>query len=414
MSNAAESLDFPFADPTLLQDSQFLPRLAAVREADPVFWSDLQHGWLLTRHEDVVAAFGDPRWSAKRLHVAQFGAIPQSELASTLPNLIRYIPDWIINIDAPQHDRVRKLVVKAFSRKVIEQLRPVVDQACDALLDEALARQSVDFIEAIAFPLPAMVIIGLLGVAPEHITPLRGWARAMTTALASFAPSRETLLEAEQALVEMNDVFTAEIARRRGQPGDDLLSALVAASEQSEALTTEELLGLCHVLIIAGHDTTANSLGLGLVALLRNPAQRKRYLAGEFDSMQAMSELLRFVAMSSTQIRFAKEAIELRGKRIEPGALAYFMIAAANRDPRVFERPDELDFGRTNLEKSVTFGPGIHHCLGHYLARLELDVMFRKLFSRASRVELAGEALRYTPNFAFRGLERIPVTMVAA
>jgi cytochrome P450 len=296
----------------------------------------------------------------------------------------------------------------------MEQMRPVVDKACDQLIDRALAKGSVDFIESIAFPLPAMVIIGLLGVAPQHIEPLRGWAHAMTTALASYAPSREILLAAERTVVEMNAVFAVEIEQRRGRPGHDLLSALVTASGQDDALTTEELLGLCHVLIIAGHDTTANSLGLGLVALLKNPEQRKRYLGGEFDSMQAMAELLRYVAMSSTQIRFAKEAIELRGKRIEAGALAYFMIAAANRDQRVFERPDELDFGRSNLEQSVTFGPGIHHCLGHYLARLELDTMFRKLFARASTIELMSDDLRFTPNFAFRGLERIPVKLVAA
>lgn len=414
MAAADPQLDFAFADPGNLQDGIFLPRLGRIRDTDPVFWSNNQHGWLLTRHEDVIGAFSDTRWSAKRLHVAQFSAIPQAQHAELIPNMIRYIPDWIINIDAPQHDRIRKLVIKAFNRKVIEQMRPTVERACDRLLDAALEQGSIDFVESVAYPLPAMVIIGLMGVAEEHIVPLRGWARDMTTALASHNPSRETLLAAEQTVQRMNEVFTAEIERRRKQPGNDLLSALVTAQEQADALTTEELLGLCHVLIIAGHDTTANSLGLGLLALMRNAGQRKRYLAGEFEPMQAMAELLRYVAMASTQIRIAREPIELRGKQIQPGQVGFLMIAAANRDPEVFANPDALDFSRPNLERSVTFAPGIHHCLGHFLARMELDILFRKLFARASRVELAGDRYQFTPNYAFRGVESIPVQLSAA
>jgi pimeloyl-[acyl-carrier protein] synthase len=408
------TLDFAFADSNNLQDAVFLPRLSRIRERDPVFWSDLQRGWLLTRHEDVVDAFGDPRWSAKRLHVAQFAAIPLDQHTSVIPNLIKYIPDWIINIDAPQHDRIRKLVVKAFGRKVIERMRPTVEAACDILLDEALEKGSVDFVESVAFPLPAMVIIGLMGIAQEHIGPLRGWARDMTIALASHNPSREALLAAEQTMARMNEVFTEEIERRRNHPGTDLLSALVSAHEQVDALSTAELLGLCHVLIIAGHDTTANSLGLGLVALLRNPSQLERYLAGEFEPMQAMTELLRYIAMSSTQIRIAKTPIELRGKSIAPGQIGFLMIAAANRDPAVFEQPDVLDFSRPNLERSATFGPGIHHCLGHFLARMELDILYGKLFARACSVELTADDLQFTPNYAFRGLESIPVRLTAA
>jgi cytochrome P450 len=412
MSNdLANTLDFAFADPANLHDRVFLPSLGRIREQDPVFWSGRQGGWLLTRHEDVVGAFGDPRWSAKRLHIAQFAAIPKEQHATLIPNLVKYIPDWIINIDSPQHDRIRKLVVKAFNRRVMEQMRPTVDRACAQLLDEAIAKGDLDFIEAVAFPLPAMVIIGLMGIAEEHIAALRGWARDMTNALASAHSSQDILLAAERTVVRMNEVFAVEIEQRRRKPGEDLLTALVHAQDEADALTTEELLGLCHVLIIAGHDTTANSIGLGLVTLLRNPEQRKRYLAGEFDAMQAMSELLRFVAMSSTQIRIAKEPIPLRGKTINPGQIGFLMIAAANRDPRVFENPDELKFGRPNLEKSATFGPGLHHCLGHYLARMELDTLYRQLFERAKKVELAADDFQFTPNYAFRGLERIPVRL---
>lgn len=408
----SENLDFAFANPANLHDRVFLPGLGRIRENDPVFLSAEQHGWLLTRHADVTAAFNDQRLSARRLHVAQFHSIPEDRRQAEIPLMLKYIPDWIINIDDNQHTRVRKLVLKAFNRRVVEAMRPSVERACDELIDAALKKGECDFIEEIAFPLPASVICNLLGVPESYMDPLRGWARNVTFALASAHPPRELLLQAERCFVEMNEVFTAQIQLRREQPGTDLLSSLVSARDEGQALTDEELLGLCHVLILAGHDTTANSLGLGLVALLRHDDQRERYLAGEFDNLLAMSELLRYVAMASTQIRITRAPVEYGGKAIPPGQIVFLMIAAANRDARVFENPDELRFGRKNIDVSCTFAPGLHHCLGHHLARLELDTLYRKLFARA-KVELLTDDLHFTPNYAFRGLERIPVRITA-
>lgn len=408
----ADGLDFAFANPANLHDRRFLPGLGRIREEEPVLFSKEQGGWLLTRHADVTAAFSDPNLSARRLHVAQFHSIPAERHAEEIPGLIRYVPHWIINVDDDQHQRVRKLVMRAFSRKVVDQLRPNVDRICDQLITSALAKGECDFVEEIAFPLPAAVICSLLGVPEEYMAPLRRWARDMTTALASAHPPREILLNAERTMQEMNALFVAEFEKRRRNPGADLLTALLQAQDENEQFTDEELLGLCHVLIIAGHDTTANSLGLGLVALLRNPEQRQRYLAGEFDNLMAMSELLRYVAMASTQIRISRAPVEYSGVAIDAGQVLFLMIAAANRDPRVFEEPEKLIFGRSNIDRSCTFAPGLHHCVGHQLARMELDTLFRKLFARAS-VELLSEELQFTPNYAFRGVERIPVRVKA-
>jgi cytochrome P450 len=291
-------------------------------------------------------------------------------------------------------------------------MRPAVERACDALIDRALAKGECDFIEEIAFPLPASVICNLLGVPEHYMDPLRAWARNMTYALASAHPPRELLLLAEDSMREMYDVFNSEFAKRRATPGNDLLSALVHARDEGQALSDEELLGLCHVLITAGHDTTASSLALGLVALQRNPEQRDRYLGGEFDNLLAMSELLRYVAMASTQIRITRAPAEYGGKTIPPGQVVFLMIAAANRDPRVFENPEDLQFGRKNVDVSCTFAPGLHHCLGHHLARLELDTLYRKLYARA-KVELLADDYAFTPNYAFRGVERVPVRLTA-
>ena len=410
MTAATAALDFPFANPSNLHDRVFLPRLAQIRETEPVIFSEQQGGWLLTKHADVIAAFSDQRLSARRLHVAQFHAIPEAERAAVIPNLIKYIPNWIINIDDDQHQRVRKLVIKAFSRKVVEAMRPAVDRACDELIAKAIAKGECDFIEEIAFPLPASVICNLLGVPEQYMDPLRIWARDMTIALASAHPPRELLLAAENTMKEMNELFIGEFAKRRQNPGSDLLTALVQAHEDGETLSDEELLGLCHVLIVAGHDTTANSLALGLVALVNHPEQRERYLNNEVDGMQAMSELLRYVAMASTQIRITRAPVTYGGKEIPPGQVVFLMIAAANRDPLVFENPNELIFGRPKIEASCTFAPGTHHCLGHFLARMELDTLYRKLFARA-KVEVLSQDLQFTPNYAFRGLEALPVRL---
>lgn len=412
--SANPSLDFSFADPDALHDRNFFPALDRIREEEPVFWSDLQHSWILTRHEDVLNAFNDPRWSAKRLQSRQFDSIPPERRAAEIPHLARYVPDWINNVDSPQHDRLRRLLLKSFNRKVIEGLRPGIEQACDDLIERALKKREFDFVEDIAFRLPASVVVGLLGAPESCIDKMRGWANNITAALAGFAPPRETILAAEQSMQEMDEIFLAEVEKRKTHPGNDLISAMVAVMADPEALTLEEMLAVCQLAIIAGHDSTANSISLGLLALLRNPEQRAMYMDGRVDAMQAMSELLRYVSVSSTQPRVARERMVLQGKTIEPGQFAFLAITAANRDPRVFERPEVLDFTRPNLDKIAVFGPGIHHCVGHHLARIELDTLFRKLFTRVAKIELLSDDVQFQRNVVFRGIEALPVRFTAA
>lgn len=412
MTATTSELDFPFSAENL-QDGVFLPKLNAIREAEAVFFSDIQRGWFLTRHEDVTAAFNDPRWSSVRLSVTQYDAIPLDQHDALIPNLKKYVSEWSINIDGPKHERIRKLVIKVFNRKLVESLRPMIEEACDELVSNAIAKGELDFVEDVAFPLPAMVILALLGLPKQHVAAMRRWAKALTTALASHSPGKDILLEAEATIVEMNEIFAQEVAKRKGNPGKDLMSVLVTASEDGDSLSAEELYGLAQLMVIAGHDTTANSIGMGLIALLRHPDQLQRYLKGEVDFVTAMSELLRYISMSSCQPRIAKEDMVWGGKEIKAGSVGYLLIAAGNRDPRVFDNPEALDFGRANIDKSLTFGPGLHHCLGHYLARVEMDILYRKLFARAPKIELLPCQYTFSPNFVFRTIEHIPVRIPA-
>jgi cytochrome P450 len=409
-----DNLDLFLGDPRNIADAVFFPGIDRIREEDPVFFSPSQHVWFLTRHEDVIQCFSDARWSEKRLQGSQFAAFTEDEKKSLIPNLVRYVPDWVNNIDSPQHDRVRRLLLRGFTRKVIDSVRPDIERFCDALVDMALEKREFDFVDDVAFPLPAQVIMKLLGVPSEHIGKMRPWANVVTAALAGVQPSREILLAAEQAFAEMNAIFMIEIEKRKTAPGNDLISALVQAREDNgDALTLEELLGILQLVIIAGHDSTANSIGLGLLAMLNHPEQMQAYKEGKVDGMQAMYELLRHVNVSAMQPRVAHVDMELRGKQIKAGQYAFVMIAAANRDPRMFENPTVMNFSRPRIDRVAVFGPGFHHCVGHQLARIELDCLFRRLVDRVSKMEADTSDLRFQPNPVFRGLESLPVRFTA-
>lgn len=408
MSN--DSLDLFLGDRRNIDDRVFFPAIDRIREEAPMFFSPSQQVWFISRYEDVISAFSDKRWSEKRLQGSQFSAIPEAERATVIPNLARYVPDWVNNIDSPQHDRVRRLLLKGFTRKVIESVRPAIDKTSEELIAYAAEKREFDFVNDIAFPLPAAVILQLLGVPLEHLPKMRGWANVVTAALAGVQPPRELLLAAEQAFAEMNEIFMIEIDRRKTAPGNDLITALVQAREDNgDALTLEELLGILQLVIIAGHDSTANSIGLGLLAMINNPAQMALYREGGVEPLQAMSELSRHVNVAAMQPRVALERMELHGQTVEPGQYAFVMIAAANRDPRMFENPKVLDFKRKNIDRLATFGPGFHHCVGHYLARVELDSLFRRLVQRFGKMEADTSNLQFQLNPVFRGLEALPV-----
>ena len=409
MAAQAEALDFNLVDPRNTLDEVFYPRLERLRVHAPVFWSDIQKAWIATSHEAVWAGFHDPRFSAQR-QLNQFRSIPEGERAQVIPNLSRYNPDWIVNVDGVKHLRLRKLVVKAFSRHVVEALRPQVEQLVQGVLDEVEGRDEVEFVQDVAFRIPATVITRLLGLPDDYIPELRDWARGMTAL--SAAPPREDLILADGVMARMNEVFREQIALRRANPGADLLSQLVTARDDKDSLTEDELLGLCHILIIAGHNTTANGIAGGLLAFLRNPDQRQYFLDNPEHGLDCMTEMLRYGGMSTAQVRIVAEDMELDGQSLKAGQPIFLMIAAANRDPAVFEDPARFDSTRRN-DQAMTFGPGFHHCLGHLLTRMELEVFFRAFFQRFSRVEVLDEEVAFTPTIIFRGPEKLRVRLGA-
>ncbi|WP_019633032.1 cytochrome P450 [Actinomadura atramentaria] len=317
-----------------------------------------------------------------------------------------------LTMDPPDHTRLRRLVSKAFTPRLVERLRPRVTALVDDLL--AAAHGSTDLIAALAYPLPVVVISELLGVPPEDHERFKAWSDALARGLdPDFLLPADELARRDEARAEFAAYFRELAARRRAEPRDDLLSALVAVSDGGDALSEEELLGTCILLLVAGHETTVNLIGNGALALLRNPDQLARFRARPDGVAAAVEELLRYDPPVQLTLRTALTDTDLGGTPLRRGSLVLLLTGRANRDPAAFADPDRLDLARyadgTHAARHLSFGQGIHYCLGAPLARLEGQVALAKLFERD--VRLSPEPLTYRDNLVLRGLSSLPVTL---
>ncbi len=387
---------------------ELTPRLNAIRESEAVYWSEAQQGWFVTRFADVAEGFGGKLpLSNVRLDKVAFAAIPEAQWATRVPLLTTGIPAFANMTDPPYHSKLRKPMNHAFGKSNVETMRLFVQRRMGQLLDQAQAAGELEFIAAVARPLTGSVIMQLMGVPEQHLDNLRDWANAIVMAVGTARPTVGLLEEGERAMREMDKVFTAELARRRASSTDDFLSVLAAAGEGPDGLTHAELLGTCVNTLLAGHESTASTMAFGVAALVEHPDQVRYMLTHPDRKLQIVEEISRFVGMSASQTRIASADFEWHGKRIRRGDLVYLWNAAANRDPRVFIRPDELDLSRT-IKESLTFGRGLHHCVGHLLAKLQLGEFFPAMFERFD-VQVLDRPLDFTGGYAFRTLSTLKI-----
>ncbi len=359
--------------------------------------------WLLTRYEDVHAALRDPRFSVERMNAP----IIRDNL-DRMPDFIRQSTQGLrsmLVMDPPDHTRVRKLANKAFTPKRIAALRPRIEALVAEELDAIDGRSEFDLIHELAEPLPAVVIAELLGVPAEDHRTFRGWSTQLINALGAKTMEERASLSreaGEKILGYLRDV----IAKRRADPRDDLISALIHAQEEQDALTDLELLATCNLLLLAGHETTTNLIGNGMLALLREPEQEQRLRADRGLLPTAVEELLRFDGPVQATIRIALEDIEVGDQVVPEGSPVILNIGAANHDPAVFDAPEELDLGR-DPNPHLGFGFGAHFCMGAPLARLEAAIAFGGLLERFPKLSLVDEAPAYRENPVLRGLQRL-------
>jgi cytochrome P450 len=370
--------------------------------------------YLLTRHADAAAAVRDPRLSSDERHSELYEAFERSrDDRLTSPGVFgdEMGQAVMLFLDPPDHTRIRGLVSKAFTPKVVERLRNRSQELVDGLLDTVAARGDgrMDVITDLAYPLPVVIICELLGVpAADHVT-FQQWSRVLAGSIDPSplrTPEQETRIgAAAEAFVEY---FSDLIARRRESPRDDLLSALIAAEEAGDRLSEPELLATAMFLLIAGHETTVNLIGNGTLALLRHRDQLDRLRDDPFLDRNAIEELLRFDSPVMITQRITLDEYEIGGVTIPARQQIIPLLGAANRDPAAFPEPDRLDLSRDAAARHLAFGGGHHFCLGAALARLEGQVAIGTLVRRFPELELAGDPVR-RETFTLRGLEHLPV-----
>ncbi len=388
------------------------PQLAELRDTLPVFFDPVWNKVFFTRYDDIAGLLRDRRLGRSILH-----AFSRDELGWPPPNPLtkdfdRFQHDHMLDNEPPKHTRLRSLMVKAFTSSRVERLRAKIQHVVDALIDRVADRGRMDLLVEFAEPIPVAVIGELLGVPEEDRHLLRPWS-AKIVKLYELGYTDDQARAANQAVVEFSAYVKNLAHQRQQQPRDDLISVLVRVEEHGEVLTIEELVANCILLLNAGHEATVNGTTLGLLSLHHNPDQMALACeAAQQNNLEffktATEELLRYDTPLPMFERWALQDFQFNGVHLQRGMEVGLLYASGNRDPRRFHDPDGLDLTRKD-NPHLTFGLGIHYCIGAPLARLELQVALATLLRRLPEIRVAKEPVEYTGGFIIRGHKAMPV-----
>lgn len=384
------------------------PVYAALREQGRLHWNEAQEAWVVPRYHDCVAVLRAPNTSVDGRHAVRVGP-RRSSLRTDNPLAALDVRPMLFS-DPPDHTRLRSLVSKAFTPKRVEALRPHIAQLVDGLLDAAAERGSMDVVADLAFPLPVIVICELLGVPVADRDDLKAWSRDLARTIDPIV-SDDDVMRAAMAGMQFVNYLNLLIDERRRSPRDDLLSALIAAEDDGERLTHQELLVNTILLFVAGHETTQNLIGNGVAALLRHPDQLALLREDPSLDRGMVEEVLRYDSPVQITARVTTADLTMWDENlISHGETLILLLGSAHRDPDVFEDPDRFDIRRDNAQRNIAFGHGIHHCLGAALARAEGELAVGRLVCRFPGLALAGEPVR-AEMFTLRGLSSLPVSL---
>jgi cytochrome P450 len=387
------------------------PTYARLHEEGPLHYLDVGSKWpvwSIVSHAECSSIAKDPRLSAKRAQQMLL-SLPLSRQAE-FAELARMLGLWLIFMDPPEHTRLRKLLNKGFSASAVEGLRPQVEAIVEQMLKALQHGSEVDLMRDFANPMPVRIILEVLGIPQELRETFVDWSRAIAVFRGNPNRTVEETRAAQDALVELTEFFRKTVAERRRNKGSDLISLLIDIEEEGEALTEEELYAQCIALLFAGHETTRNLIGNGMYTLLQYPQETAELRERPEIIRSAVEELLRYESPVQFTARVLKEDIEVCGQQIRKGWTVLCMLGAANRDPKQFKEPDDLDLKRLN-NQHLAFSAGLHFCIGAQLARLEGQIALLSLVQRFPKMKLAGPRPEYAPTFGFRGLKSLPVIM---
>lgn len=384
------------------------PVYTELRAAGRILHNPETEQWIIPQFEDVNRLLRDRRFGRTYLHLATHSEMGRPEDPPYQAPFWHLIRNGILDMEPPDHTRVRRLVAKAFTPRRVEELRPTVQRVMDGLVEEVLGAGEVDLISTVAEPLPVTVIAELLGIPKADRHHLRPWS-AEICRMYELHPTEEDGRAASAAAVEFSDYLRGLIRERRRQPTEDLIGGLVEVIDEGDRLTEDEMIGTCVLLLNAGHEATVNMTGNGWWALFRNPGQLERLRADHALVPRAIEELMRYDTPLQMFERWVLEDVEIHGVPVARGQELALLFGSANRDPAAFDRPDELDLGR-EPNPHLTFGAGIHFCLGAPVARAELETSFGTLLRRAPHMELVRDP-EWKPNYIIRGLRELRVRL---
>lgn len=398
-SNELDTKPFTPLSPDFLKNPY--PFYHQLRSQDPIQWvsSIKEKGWFVTGYKEASAILKDSRFKTR---------IPLPQNSKAYEQLTSVQKNMMLFKNPPDHTRLRSLVSKAFTPRVIGDLRPYIEETVNQLLDHAEGTGRMDIISDLAFPLPGTIIAGILGVPLDDRQQFKEWSTILIRTI-DLTRTEKVLHSGSHVALKLMDYFRNLIKQRMQHPQNDLISTLIKEEEQGSKLNEDELLSTCILLLIAGHETTVNLIGNGVLSLLQHPEQLKKLKENPSLIHSAVEELLRYESPTQMTARFAAEDIEMGGKFIRKGHQVYILLGAANRDPAHFSNPDQLDITRTP-NQHLAFGAGAHFCLGASLARLEAQIAIQALFQRIPNIQLEADRLEWRKLVGFRALKALPVS----
>ncbi len=394
-------------DPTNPISDEFMcdpyPSYDELRSNAPIFWSEKGKYWIVTSYDIANQITKDLRFG-KRLE--RWNHL--NPLAKVLPGpakLIRSRKNWMLNANPPEHTHLRSLVNKAFTPKMIEQMRAHIQQIADRLIDGVLPAGKMEFIGQFAFPIPITVIAEMLGIPSADHSKFRELSNTLTQTLEP-GYSMEVLNQAVKAHDELTSYLEPVVDERRKSPGTDLISALLLAEENGETLSAEDIIGNVILMLVAGHETTVNLIGNGMLALLKHSDQME-LLKGKPELIEsAVEECLRYDSPVQTVKRIVEDNMEYHGQKMKKGDMVILFLGACNRDPDAFSDANRFDITRTP-NKHLSFSAGIHHCLGAFLARVEGQIALSTILKRIPDIRMAEQKLEYKHPYNLRGVKEL-------
>jgi cytochrome P450 len=382
------------------------PYYKALRECDPVHWSEIAQAWYFTRYKDVFELQDRPDLSVDRIETI-FSYLPRLD-AGRFSDIVDHYNRWLLYRDDAYHDRLKALFIRAMTPRAVERLRPMIQRRVDRLLESLAQQPAFDVYLDFAARIPTQVMLDLLGLPDDDEAMMRHWSdRCSNFLFQPVAPDKEKMAQEQRDILgAQQDYFMPVIEARRSKPGPDMISAMVQADVGGDRLTDLEILATCNMMATAGGGTSRSAIAMALWRLHQFPDERAR-LTNNLDLIDlAAEEFLRFEAPTQRGIRTAREDFEIDGRKIRKGQILHIMIGAANRDPAQFERPDAIDVTRTP-NRHVSLGHGVHYCLGAALARLELRVSVKSFLARFPRYRLVSDKI----DFMYRTASRRPVSV---